>query len=685
MEQLFIRILNMSLSASVLIAAVLLLRPLLRRAPKWARVLMWGLVGLRLCLPVTLRSALSLLPSASPIPADIGTQARPALDTGLPAINAAVNPILQESLAPSPAASVNPIQLLLGIGTTVWLCGAAALLLSAAVSALLLRRRVSASVADAEGVCLCDYISSPFILGVFRPRVYLPSDLPDGTRRFVLAHEQAHLRRRDYLWKPLGYCLLAVYWFNPLVWVGYVLLCRDIEFACDEAVLRAADGEDEKSAYSEALLACACPRGLRNMISACPLAFGEVGVRARVKSVLNYKKPAFWIILAAVLLCVVLAVCFLTDPKKNENGDDPLPAADGVTVAAVRADGTVLNVTDAKAKSTLLAALDALNGYAGTGIPAEAPAYVLTVTRADGEKSVFRLWPQHAADPMGYSVGEGGGGVSQEFRIDTGVERALTQLDACFAVFDAPAAGWSVRVAGGDLSGKKPHIDLEWSCDEGVNLGWGAYVGIVRMFGYPAGDTARDVCTLPEDGRVWSENLYSPVPGKTSKESVNVADFDLSEPGFYEMTREVVLNGRSMTVRIPFYVAGPKEALTSVWANARTDLTLMDFGVLVQLYLRKDGSFTGFYGFLSSYMGAGSFTLADGSEVYAQFSLLDKKSGLAAEADGLLTLTEHGTGNTAVFARVDGKLVCVGDAGSGNFVADGTELIPIPILRGSGE
>lgn len=682
MEQLFIRILNMSLSASLLIAAVLLLRPLLRRAPKWTRVLMWGLVGLRLALPVTLRSALSLLPSAAPIPADLGTQARPAVDTGLPSVNAALNPVLAEAFAPSPAASVNPIGVGLAIGSTVWLCGLAVLLLCAAVSALTLRRRVSASVAEGDGVYLCDYISSPFILGVFRPRIYLPSDLPEDTRRFVLAHERTHLRRLDHLWKPLGYCLLAVHWFNPLVWVGYVLLCRDVEFACDEAVLGAADGDAaERSAYSEALLSCASPRGFRNRISACPLAFGEVGVRARVKSVLNYKKPAFWIILAAVVLCVVLAVCFLTDPKKNEG--DPLPDADGVTVAAVRADGAVLTVTDAKVKSTLLAALDALNGFAGTGIPAEAPAYVLTVTRADGEKSVFRLWPQHATDPMGYSVGKVGGGVSQEFLIDTGVERALTQLDACFAVFDAPAAGWSVRVAGGDLSGKKPHIDLEWFCDEGVNLGWGAYVGIVRMFGYPAGDTARDVCTLPEDGRVWSAILYSPVPGKTSKESVNVADFDLSEPGFYEMTREVMLNGRSMTVRIPFYVAGPKEALTSVWANARTDLTLNDFGVLVQLYLRKDGSFTGFYGFLSSYMGAGSFTLADGSEAYAQFSLLDKKSGLAAEADGLLMLTEHGTGNTAVFARVDGRLVCVGDAGSGNFVADGTELVSVPILRGA--
>ena len=200
--------------------------------------------------------------------------------------------------------------------TYVWLAGMAVLLGWAAFSWLRLRRQVAASVSVAKGVYICDDIASPFILGVLRPRIYLPSGLTGATLESVLRHERAHLKRRDHWWKPLAHVLIAVYWFNPLLWAAYVLLCRDIELACDERVVRDMTRED-RAAYSQALLQCSLNR--RRRLVLCPLAFGEVGVRTRVKSVLRYRRPAVWLSAAAVLLCAALAVTFLTEPKTAEN------------------------------------------------------------------------------------------------------------------------------------------------------------------------------------------------------------------------------------------------------------------------------------------------------------------------------------------------------------------------------
>ena len=170
---------------------------------------------------------------------------------------------------------------------------------------------MSASLCMRGNIYLCDAISSPFILGIVKPRIYLPSTLNEVQRRNVLAHERAHLARRDHLWKPLGFALLAVYWFDPMLWLAYVLFCRDIELACDERVIRNMDKE-AVTAYSTVLLACSMPR----MVSlSCPLAFGELGVKERVKNMLHYKKPAFRIVAASIAVCIVVAVCFLTDPQ----------------------------------------------------------------------------------------------------------------------------------------------------------------------------------------------------------------------------------------------------------------------------------------------------------------------------------------------------------------------------------
>ena len=314
MAAVFLKLLNLSISASWLVLAVLVLRLVSKRSPKWMNVLLWGIVALRLVLPFSVESALSLIPSAETVsPAVVQFDPAPTITSGVEFIDNAVNPSLSESFAAAPLASVNPLYVWTYLAGWVWLIGLGVMLLYALVSYLRLRRRVSVSLCVRENIYLCDAISSPFILGVVKPHIYLPSGLDEVQRQNVLAHEQAHLARRDHWWKPLGFALLAVYWFNPVLWLAYTLLCRDIELACDERVIRTMD-ESAVKTYSTVLLACSMPR---KAVITCPLAFGEVGVKERVKNALRYKKPAFWVVAASVAVCVVVAVCFLTNPPTD--------------------------------------------------------------------------------------------------------------------------------------------------------------------------------------------------------------------------------------------------------------------------------------------------------------------------------------------------------------------------------
>ena len=314
MAAVFLKLLNLSISASWLVLAVLVLRLVSKRSPKWMNVLLWGMVALRLMLPFSIESALSLIPSAETLsPEVVRFDPAPTITSGVEFIDNAVNPSLSESFAAAPLASVNPLYVWTYLAGWVWLIGLGAMLLYALVSYLRLRRRVSVSLCVRENIYLCDAISSPFILGVVKPRIYLPSGLDEVQRQNVLSHEQAHLARRDHWWKPLGFALLAVYWFNPVLWLAYTLLCRDIELACDERVIRTMD-ESAVKTYSTVLLACSMPR---KAVITCPLAFGEVGVKERVKNALHYKKPAFWVVAASVAVCVVVAVCFLTNPPTD--------------------------------------------------------------------------------------------------------------------------------------------------------------------------------------------------------------------------------------------------------------------------------------------------------------------------------------------------------------------------------
>lgn len=310
MEAVFLKLVNMSFTASYLAIAVLLLRIILKKSPKFIRVILWGLVGLRLACPISFESVLSLVPSVEPFPEEFLYAARPQISTGISSLNQSINPIIAQSLEPNELVSANPTQIYSFILSQIWILGMLLMALYALISYLMIHRRVRISIPVGNQIRLCDRIDTPFILGIMKPRIYLPSGLSQETADHVLAHEYAHLKRKDHWWKPLGFLLLTVHWFNPVMWLSYQCLCRDIEFACDEKVASDMDSEARKS-YSTALLQCSVPR---RMICACPLAFGEVGIKERIKSVLHYKKPGFWVVVITLLVCVAVAVCFLTDP-----------------------------------------------------------------------------------------------------------------------------------------------------------------------------------------------------------------------------------------------------------------------------------------------------------------------------------------------------------------------------------
>ena len=320
MNTLFLKILNMSITASWLILAVVLARLLLKKARKWVFCLLWGLVAIRLVCPFSLESSLSLIPSSETIPANIEMQQKPVIDSGITIIDETVNPIITESFTPSPENSANPLQIVIPFVAIVWITGVFIMLVYALISFLRLKGMVRVSVSVGKQIRACDEVKSPFILGVFRPIIYVPSFMSEETLDQVIRHEKAHLQRHDHWWKPVGFLLLAVYWFNPLCWIAYILLCRDIELACDEKVIRDMN-KNEIAAYSQALLDCSFPR---KRITACPLAFGEVGVKKRIRDILNYKKPAFWIILIAIIVCIALAIFLMTDPFSNDQQDAPV-------------------------------------------------------------------------------------------------------------------------------------------------------------------------------------------------------------------------------------------------------------------------------------------------------------------------------------------------------------------------
>ena len=318
MNELFLKIINMSISASWLVLVVLILRFVLKKAPKWVNILLWGIVAIRLICPFSFESALSLIPSAETFPEKVISGPSFDVQTGITPVDNRINDYLGDRYFEGVTVPANNGNNIMTILTIVWTIGILLLVAYTVISYWRLRRKVDTAVRYKDNIFQSENVKSPFVLGIIKPRIYLPFNMNGQNLEHVVAHEQAHIHRKDHWWKPFGFLLLTIHWFNPLVWLAYVLLCRDIELACDEKVIKEL-GNEQRADYTQALVACSVNR---RMVAACPLAFGEVGVKDRVKSVMNYKKPAFWGVVLAVIVCVFVAVCFLTNPVTKNNGTD---------------------------------------------------------------------------------------------------------------------------------------------------------------------------------------------------------------------------------------------------------------------------------------------------------------------------------------------------------------------------
>lgn len=350
MTELFLRVVNLSIAASWLVLAVLLLRLILPRSPRWVPMLLWGLVGIRLICPLSLESVWSLIPSAQTISPTLLTDATPTVHTGFPALNQSINPVLSQAVSSAPDAAPNLLEIWLPVLAVLWFLGMAALLAWSVLRYLRLRRNLETAVWLEDNLYQSGAVRSPFVLGLSHPRIYLPFSLDGDTLAHVVAHERTHLARRDHWWKALGFVLLCVHWFNPLMWVAYGMFCRDVELACDEAVVKNLEPK-QRADYSQALLLCSVGH---TAWTASPLCFGEVSVKQRVKAVLRYRRPTLVAVSASVLVCVLVGVAFLTNPLASRSlpmsGDriadlDPQWMVDEIAAMEGLSDGSVLQVS----------------------------------------------------------------------------------------------------------------------------------------------------------------------------------------------------------------------------------------------------------------------------------------------------------------------------------------------------
>lgn len=330
MSEIFLKIVNMSLSASWLVIAVLIFRLVLKKAPKWIHVLLWGAVAVRLFCPIAIESRVSLIPDSigsGELILQWGDDYIGGIDIHHPdstsydaAINAGREPVADREGEDYVVTKHNQLEEPTTVRNTIipilsyaWLTGILVLLLYTVLRYLQLRRKVDTAVLYKENIFQSEHVLSPFVLGVIKPKIYLPFKLDGESLKYVIAHETAHIHRKDHWWKPFGFLLLMLHWFNPLMWLAYMLLCRDIELACDEKVIKSLCNQ-QRADYTQALVSLSVKR---HRAEICPLAFSEVGVKERVKSVMYYKKPTFWMILISVAACIVIAACFLTNPKQD--------------------------------------------------------------------------------------------------------------------------------------------------------------------------------------------------------------------------------------------------------------------------------------------------------------------------------------------------------------------------------
>lgn len=361
------KILNMSLTASIVIVIVLLARLLLRKSPKVFSYALWAVVLFRLLCPVSFSTEFSLLglfntPTATVsdggayssmtyIPSDIVHTEYPRVDLPLPGVSEAINETLPQG---SEQTGADPLELPMSAATTLWLLGIMVMLIYSAVSLLELRRKLVGAVRLRDNIYLADHIATPFVIGLFRPKIYLPSTISVEEQDYIILHEQTHIKRLDHMVKMIAFLALAMHWFNPLVWVAFVCAVKDMEMSCDERVLKQMGGEI-KTAYSTSLLSLATGR---RPINGSPLAFGEGNIKSRIKNIMNFKKPAVWMVIAAVIACIAVTLLLLANPAKS------LALPDAASVISVDMEQYneyetlgVVTITDSSNVKTVLSAL----------------------------------------------------------------------------------------------------------------------------------------------------------------------------------------------------------------------------------------------------------------------------------------------------------------------------------------
>lgn len=610
MTRFFLQIINRSLTAGWLVLAVLVLRPVFRKAPKWVNVLLWGLVGIRLVCPFSIKSALSLIPSTETIRPEIMTEAEPSIESGIPAVNDALNPIIEHNFAPAPGASTNPLQIWLPILAAFWCAGVILLLLYAAVSCFRLMRKVNTAVLFRDNIYQSENIASPFILGIIRPKIYIPFSLPEKSLEPVLAHEQAHLRRHDHWWKPLGFLLLAVYWFHPLMWLSYILLCRDIELACDEKVIRELDRE-ARADYSQALLNCSTDRA---KITACPLAFGESDIKKRVKSVLHYKRPAFRIVAAALAVCVIVIICFLTNP----NGANELASSSGSdkkTDSADEADVSIPLMLDLNRNGTeeTLVQREMDNGegqvveiyenderiFYASGSYAHVDWNALFLCTLDGENYLLRYNPTLYQGMFDYSY--------ELFTLEGG-HKTITHNQITFDVnFDAPFHGEfnpeEIAAFMGEINGYLAHSTQLLNTDSNL-------LAAFERTGKPEDDLS----TLFNN----YESEFSRNDNKSLLENLRLLQETLDASAAEQLP--------TVSAGLPFDYA-MEMMFCSGAGGWSTDITL-----------QPDGSFTGIYS--DSDMGSYSADYPNGTQYICRFHGSFKDIAQLSDASFSLTLDE---------------------------------------------
>lgn len=657
METVFLKLVNLSITASWLILAVVVLRILLRKAPKSLRCILWALVGIRLVCPLSLESALSLIPSAQTVPETILSGPSFSVHTGFETVDTHINAELADRYFEGVSVPANTGFQTTSVLTIIWLAGIAVIALYAVVSCLKLRKQTRESIAyDVKNVWLCDRIASPFIFGIIKPRIFLPAAIREADIPYVIAHEKAHLKRCDHLWKPLGFAILSIYWFNPVIWMAYILLCRDIELACDEKVVKAM-GASCKKPYADALINCSVTQ---KMISACPVAFGENDIKIRIQSILHYKKPAFWLILTAVASCVAVAVCFLTVPKGILLPD--LEKTHGNIIAVT------VTVNDESYTTTSRIEMSNIQNFIQT---IYVDKTVLSESRStDREKNNAIIFHYNDTDVSYFFNGD-----CTALWIDNTVKPSYTyslkKPKAARLFFEAmqnglsesnELKGLSLRTAAADFAGTDPYLEIEWINRSEQNLIFGEGFAI-----YQEKNGIWEKCNFPEN---YGFDLTAiPLPANTARTArYSMEALRITEPGKYvfeascsdDVADNEVTFRQEYTLHMEFELTKNTNGglvYTELHTNSKDAYTTYTFADSVdfmkpKITLSQDtNTFQFTFSVFSSYLPVGTYDLTD---------------------------------DTLTLRTADGENVYVFHAQENGFAFDAAQSSPIPQYKYSG-